>query len=179
MTKLILPKPDSFDPSDYTKNKLVPLAEQLQMLCNEFFNPGSTAEEGIVDMMPSEPQKFFQGLDKRVKDKPKSVTFKTNPEIPVAKGEKRLKILLTATVFLQGPGTGVFQLVRDCDGMIVEDSIIQITNTEPQTFTRYLHFGNQEGRISPFEYEYVMQAKFLGKKCVPVCRRFALTETYI
>lgn len=177
--KLILPEPDSFEPGDYVRDKLIPLAGHLQKLCNEFFNPGCTAEEGIVDMMPAEPHKYFEDLDKRVIDKPKSVRFKAETGIPLYKGEKRLKILLSAMVYVQPAGTACFRLVRADDGMFIEDSVIQINNTEPTLINRYLAFGNQDGRISPFEYTYNIQGKFLGSKCNPICRRFSLTPVYI
>lgn len=177
--KLVLPEPQSFDPADYVRDKLIPLAGHLHKLCSEFFNPGCTAEEGIVDMMPNEPHKYFEPLDKRVTEKPKSVVFKTDPNIPQVKGDKRLKILLSAVVYVQPPGTACFRIVRACDKMVIEDSIIQINNTEPALLNRYLHFGNEQGRISPFEYEYQIEGRYIGSKCIPVCRRFSLSEVYI
>ena len=177
--KLILPEVESFEPADYVRDKLIPLTGHLHRLCNEFFNPGCTAEEGSVDMMPTEPHKYFEPLDKRVTEKPKSCIFKAEPGIPLYKGEKRLKILLSAIVYVQPAGTACFRLVRSCDGMFVEESLMQTTNTEPVLLNRYLSFGNQEGRISPFEYEYRLEAKYLGTKCYPICRRFSLVVTYV
>ncbi len=177
--KLILPEPDSFDPADYVRDKLIPLTGQLQKLCSEFFNPGCTAEEGIVDMMPAEPHKYFENLDKRVEDKPKSVLFKPERDLPLYKGDKRLKILLSAIVYVQPAGTACFRLVNGDNGDVIEDSIIQVTNTEPALYTRYLSYGNQEGRIRTTEYTYAIQAKYLSTKCNPICRRFSLTTVYI
>lgn len=177
--KLILPEPDSFEPADYVRDKLIPLAGQLHKLCNEFFNPGYSDEDGVVDMTPNDPHRYFEDCDKRVKDKPKSVIFKIDPNLPQAKGEKRLKILLSALVYVQPSGTGCFQLVRTCDGMAVEDSLIQTIATEPTLLNRYLHFGVEPGRISPYEYEYTIQAKYMGTKCWPIVRRFSLTPVYI
>lgn len=177
--KLILPKIESFEPADYVRDKLIPLTGQLHKLCSEFFNPGCTAEDVIVDMMPNDPHKYFECLDKRVSEKPKSVTFKTEPNLPLSKGEKRLKILFSAVVYVQPSGTACFRLVRACDKMIVEDSLIQTTAEEPTLLNRYLHFGTEEGRISPFQYEYIIEGRYLGAKCNPICRRFSLSEVYI
>lgn len=177
--KLILPECETFDPADYVRDKLIPLTGQLHKLCSEFFNPGCTAEEGIVDMRPEEPHKYFESLTKRVHDKPKSCIFKAEPGLPLAKGDKRLKILLSAVVYVQPAGTACFRLIRACDKMVIEDSLIQTTNTEPALLNRYMAFGNQEGRISPFEYEYIIEGKYLGTKCVPICRRFSLSAVYI
>lgn len=177
--KLQLPEPTDFDPSNYTKNHLIPLCAQLHKLCSEFFTPGCTDEAGAVDMAPKEPHKYFEDVDTPVSSKPKSVRFSVDPNVPLFKGEKRLRICLSAVVFCQPSGTAVFRLVRRSDKSVVEDSLIQTGATEPTLVNRYLLLGNEPGRVSPYADDYVMQAKYMGTKCVPICRRFSLSVVYV
>jgi hypothetical protein len=177
--KLQLPEPTDFEPANYTRNHLIPLAAQLHKLCSEFFTPGATDEAGAVDMAPKEPHKYFEDVDTPVSAKPKSVRFSVDPNVPLFKGEKRLKICLSAVVFCQPAGTAVFRLVRRSDKAVIEDSLIQTAATEPTLVNRWIPFGNEVGRIGPYADDYIIQAKYMGTKCLPICRRFSLSVAYV
>jgi hypothetical protein len=208
---IVLPERGNLSEKEYVEQRLVPMAAELHKVMNEFFTPGVSDEEHSVDMTTSDNCKFFTDVNQRVeKDKSKSVKFECPNDIPLFKGDKRLKILLAAVVYVlpvgsdsvsakmsargfssKSPPTAGFQLVRSCDGSVVEDSIFQVMEDKPTLYQRYLPFGKEEKtkgsaagstnvcRISPFEYDYHMQARSMNVKCVPVVRRISLSTVYI
>jgi hypothetical protein len=189
---------------------LVSAAAELHKIMNEFMTPGISAEEHSVDMTTSENMKYFTDVNERLEEKkPKSVKFSAHPEIPLFKGEKRLKVLLSALVYVlpadknsmaakigsrgfkakeDSRPTAAFQLVRSCDRKVVEDSLFQTVSSDATPISLYLPFGITDYdedidtgvvRISPFEYEYHIQARSMNIKCIPVVRRFSLSTVYI
>lgn len=208
---LILPERGELSEKDYVEQRLVPMVSELNRVVQEFFVPGVSDEEMSVDMTTSDSCKFFTDCNQRLElNKPKSVKFECPNDIPLFKGDKRLKILLAAVVYVKpvasdsvsakmsargysskSPPTAGFQLVRSCDGFVVEDSIFQVMEDKPTLYQRYLPFGKEEKtkggaagstsvcRISPFEYEYHVQARSMNVKCVPVVRRISLSTVYI
>jgi hypothetical protein len=176
---------DFLSPHDYIEQHLLPIAAELHRLTNELIAPGSTAEEIAVDMAPSSPGASFADLDRRLDESSKHVTFDGAEYFTIPKDvlvAKQAKVQLTAVVYLRHLqatcGAVEFRLVRD-DGMLVENSTFEVTNKEPEMVTRILPFGYQDGSISPERREYVIQARYVGERTLPVCRRFSLSFVYI
>jgi hypothetical protein len=188
--KLILPEQSDLSPREYVEQKLVPITAELNRLCQELFVPGISAEAGDIDMTTADNFKYYTNIDSRIEQLAcKSVKFSCHPDIPVVKGDKRLKILLSAVVYVVGQGCGIFRMVRSCDGEFIYNSEFQIRNTEPITVNRYLPFGSEKEKkkdyntnaykVSPFLHEYHFQAKWSGVRCKPVLRRFSLSTVYV
>lgn len=178
--KLVLPDDNKLSPDEYVRTRLIPLTGELDRLCQEFFRPGSTVEAGDVDMAPREAAKYFTNVDERLQaNKPKGCRFGYRPDIPLFDGEKKLRILLTAVLYVKPTGSAAFRLVRSRDGMEVEGSMIQVGCTEPMIFNRYIPYGHQSGHIDYMEDEYHIQARYIGSKCMPIVRRFTLSTVYV
>lgn len=193
-------------PEGHELSGLVSAAAELHKIMNEFMTPGISDEAHSVDMTTGENMKYFTDVNERLEEKkPKSVKFSCHPEIPLFKGEKRLKVLLSALVYVlpadkntmaakigsrgfkakeDSRPTAAFQLVRSCDRKVVEDSLFQTVSSDATPISMYLPFGIEDEvsdtcRISPFEYEYHIQARSMNIKCIPVVRRFSLSTVYI
>ena len=185
---LILPDKGDMSEKENVEKKLVPMAAEMNRLCAEFFRPGSTAEELSVDMTTDKNLKFFTNIDRRLEElQPKTCTFSCHPDIPQTKGEKRLKVLLSAIVYVKGYGSCSFRLVRTRDSSVVEESEFQVMEEKPVLVQRWLPFGQEDKtngyrdvcRISPFEEVYNMQARHMSTVTIPIVRRFSLSTVYI
>ncbi len=178
--KLMLPDDSNMSPEQYVKTRLIPLAGELNRLCAEFFRPGSTSEATAVDMTVADPHRYFEDVDRRYEaDKPKSVRFGFPQDMPTYKDNKKLRIVLSAVVYCLPEGTVCFQLVRSRDHMVIKDSSILIKSNKPILVERVVQFGQEAGQVCWMEEEYHLQAKFVGVKCQPIVRRFALNCVYL
>jgi hypothetical protein len=172
--------------TEYIQQHLAPLVAELHRLTNELLVPGSTAEELAVDMVPTDPSGLlYRRLDKRLDASAKHVTFDGSAYFTVPAElllVKQAKVQLTAVVYakLLGNmgGPVAFRLVRE-DGLIIDASAFEVTSPKPTTVTRVLPFGYTEGCIAPERHDYFLEARYLGIKTIPVCRRFSLAFVYI
>jgi hypothetical protein len=182
-----LANPDDYaSPNEYIQEHLAPLIAELHRLTNELLVPGSTAEELSVDMVPTDVSGLtYQRLDRRLDHSAKHVTFDGNeyftipPELLLV---KQAKVQLTAVVYAKSlgksSGTVAFRLVRE-DGLIIDASAFEVSERVPTTVTRILPFGYTEGCIAPERRNYFLEARYLGTRTLPVCRRFSLAFVYI
>lgn len=181
MTDIILPtKEEEENPRAYVLNKLVPAVQELHRITREFFVPGSIKDMELLDLTTSEPSKRFADIDTRAnRTERKAFTFSVDPKIPFYEGNKKLKCMLTMTVYSVPAGTVAFRLVNSTDNVEVEGSEIVTTSEEPTTVVRYLEIGHKKGQVSPHETTYHVQAKYLGAKSNPICRRIEMTAVYV
>lgn len=181
--RLELANPEAYSsPSEYIEQHLAPVATELHRMMNELSVPGSTAEADAVDMVSSVPgSSGFNRLDERLHDYPKHVIFDGSGYFSLPKEllrQKRVKVQFVATVYVQGPGSAAFRLVRD-DGMFLIESEFHTTSQLPVTVSYRLPFGEQPWCITPDSRTYYIEAMRTGGSCLPVCRRFSLSFVYI
>lgn len=177
--KLLLPSHEGLSAKEYVEQRLVPLAGDLKRLCDEFFVPGSTAEDVSVDMRPSQLKKFYSPVDTRVSEKPKSTSFWIPDNFPYEQNGKRLKIQFRAVLYIAGNGTAAFRLVDTKRDSEISGSTIQVMSSEPTLYERCLDIGRDGESIHPEVTDYHIEAKLLTTLCQPVCRRFSLSCVYI
>lgn len=170
-------------PQEYIEKHLAPAVTELQRLINELTAPGSTsAEDGSVDMVPGEISRVaFKPLNRRLDVRPKHVVFDGAEYLTIPKEllrQKQLKVQLSSTVYVKGPGSAEFRLVRD-DDWVISGSKFATDCHEATVFTHTLPFGNTQGCVAPEKRSYIIEARSIGAAAIPVCRRFSMSFVYI
>lgn len=178
--ELYLPTKEEEDsPQIYVNKKLVPLASELYRLVqlNTIFN--RTDEQAESDMTCQRLGKNYENVDVYLEQsKPKSVKFSVDHKTPLEKNGKMLKILLSMTAYSDGGKPVAFRLIRESDGNIVDNSVIQVESTYPHEYIAHLPFGNMKGSVLPKEETYILQGRYVTTFSRPVCRRFSLSIVY-
>jgi hypothetical protein len=181
--RLDLANPNTYSsPKEYIEKHLAPIATELHRLANEMVAPGTSAEEGAMDMVPSfHPSSSFARLGKRLDESAKHVIFDGSAYFSMSKEllrSKQLKVQFTAQVYVKGSGEASFRLVRG-DGMFIQDSLFRAAGSQLKQIVRILPFGDQPGCVSPDSRTYFIEAGNVEAGLVPVCRRFSLSFVYL
>ncbi len=184
--RLELASPEGFESvRSYINEHLAPVAAELHRLVNESFAPGSTsAEEGSIDAIPSDPASgVFETIDRPLRTGPKSVVFDGAEYFQIPKDvlrSKQVRVVFSATTYcLEGSHPGaLFRLVR-ADGMVIEGSSFGCTWDAPKPFSCELPIADKPGCIVPSMQVYHIQGKALQRGLTPVCRRFSLSLQFV
>ncbi len=176
--KLELPNRDNLTEQEYIEQRLVPLAANMEQLCSKMFS--TIKEDEYSDMTCTDAKRQYTPVDTLVLVKPKSFKLAVPYEWPLVNNDKNLRALFMAVLYNKEEGSSVFRLVRNGTDSEMENSQIQVTSTEPTVYQRYIKVGHGMNEVKFGEYEYHVQAKLLGmKRCVPICRSFSISLTYV
>lgn len=176
---LSLPNGKGMQAEEYVKEKLIPLAGELNRLVQEFFIDGNSTDDNSSDLTIAEPSKRYINVGTRLVDTPKKTSFHIPSEFPSINNDKQLKVVFLAVLYNTEKTSSAFRLVNSSDGEEIEDSIIQIFGDKPTLYQRYLRVGDRPGLIRRHLSDYHIEARLLAAKCKPVCRRFSLNLTYV
>lgn len=173
-------KEEEESPQVYVNQKLVPLASELYRLVqlNTVFN--RTIEKEESDMTNQEVGKMYTDVNVLLEtSKPKSVKFSVDEKTtPYEKNGKIIKILFSLTAYSDSGNPVAFRLIRQSDGQVIDNSVIQVESTYPHEYVAHLPYGDAKNRILPSEQTYILQSKYITTYSRPVARRFSLSVVY-
>lgn len=165
--------------SEYVENKLAPLAAELHRLVNQQFSNG-LSETDAMDMKPKWACDEFKVCNElAVQLKTKRCRFRVNTtEFPPLQNGKRLKILWQIECFSEFGELVEFRLAK-ANKEPMDGALLMVERTECARYDVYLPFGDQPGRISSHDTEYVVEARYVSKPDTPIVRRFSLSAVYV
>lgn len=178
--KLYLPtKEEEESPQIYVNKKLVPLAQELYQMANKCVSHGAPEDQSSIDMIPQELGKHYHDINTYLETKRnKTCSFFIDPNQPLEKRGKFLKIMVKMTIRSDNGNPVAFRLVQSKTGAFIKGSVIQCAHKDFREHVANVQFGHEDGYVKPGRYDYHVQAKYVNEVATPIIKRFSMDTVY-